>query len=164
MKIVLVDAGAGGVGVWVVQLARAASVKEIVAIVGPDNIDFVKSLGATKVINYRQQSLGDFIKADGEKVDLAIDMDCWTAVKEGGTLVSIREPPSGQKPVEGVEKDIKDLFFIMEPYGWQLKDVADLLETGEARAIVDSIYKLEQFKETFARLDTGHARRLEAKS
>lgn len=164
-KRVLVDAGSGGVGVWIVQLARAAGVKEIIAIVGPDNIDFVKTLGATKVINYRQQSLGDFIKAGGEKVDLAIDMlggkalaDCWTAVEEGGTLISIREPPSSQKPVEGVEKDIKDSFFIMEPYGWQLKDVADLLETGEARAIVDSIYKLEQFKEAFARLDTGHAR------
>jgi len=53
---------------------------------------------------------------------------------------------------------VRDLFFIMEPYGWQLKDVADLLEKGEARAVVDSVFKLEQFKEAFARLDTGHAR------
>lgn len=164
-KTVLVDAGAGGVGVWVVQLAGAAGVGEIIAVVGPDNIEFVKSLGATTVINYRQQSLGAFIKAGGAKADLAIDMlggqalvDCWTAVKEGGTLVSIREPPAGQKPAEGVAKDIKDLFFIMEPYGWQLNDVAELLEKGEAKAIVDSVFKLEEFKEAFARLDTGHAR------
>lgn len=164
-KSVLVDAGSGGVGVWVVQLAHAAGVKEIIASAGPNNVDFVKSLGATTAINYRQQSLGAFIKAKGVKVDLAIDMlggqalvDCWTAVKEGGTLISIREPPSAQKPTKGVSKNIKDVFFIMEPYGWQLKDVADLLEKGEVRAIVDSIYKLEQFKEAFARLDTGHAR------
>ncbi|TLD34811.1 alcohol dehydrogenase [Venturia nashicola] len=164
-KSVLVDAGAGGVGVWLIQLARAAGVKEIIAIVGPDNVEFVKSLGATTVINYRQQSLGAFIKDGGEKVDLAIDMlggqalaDCWTAVKQGGILVSIREPPSGQRPVEGIEKDIKHSFFIMEPYGWQLKEVAELLEKGEAKAVIDSIYKLEHFKEAFARLDTGHAR------
>jgi NADPH:quinone reductase-like Zn-dependent oxidoreductase len=164
-KRVLVDAGAGGVGVWIVQLAKAAGVKDIMAIVGPDNIDFVKSLGATEVINYRSQSLGAFIKAGGEKVDLAIDMlggqalaDCWTAVRKGGILVSIRESPSGQKPKEGVAKDIRDSFFIMEPYGWQLKDVADLLERGDARPIVDSVFKLEQFKEAFVRLDTGHAR------
>lgn len=164
-KRVLVDAGAGGVGVWIVQLAKAAGVKEIIASVGPENVDFVKSLGATTAINYRQQSLGAYIKNGGERVDLAIDMlggktlaDCWTAVKEGGTLVSIREPPVGQKPTEGVEKDITHLFFIMEPYGWQLKDVADLLEKGEAKAIVDSIFKLEQFKEAFNRLDTGHPR------
>jgi NADPH:quinone reductase-like Zn-dependent oxidoreductase len=164
-KRVLVDAGAGGVGVWIVQLAKAAGVKDIVAVVGPDNIDFVKSLGATEVINYRQQPLGAWITAGGAKVDLAIDMlggqaltDCWTAVKDGGVLVSIREPPEGRKPAEGTAKDVRNAFFIMEPYGWQLKDVADLLEKGEAKAIVDSIYKLEQFKEAFARLDTGHAR------
>jgi NADPH:quinone reductase-like Zn-dependent oxidoreductase len=164
-KRVLVDAGAGGVGVWIVQLAKAAGVKDIIAIVGPNNIDFVKSLGASSVINYRQQSLSAYISAGGNKVDLAIDMlggqalaDCWTAVRAGGVLVSIREPPSGQKPTEGVAKDVRDLFFIMEPYGWQLKDIADLLEKGEARAIVDSVFKLEQFKEAFARLDTGHAR------
>lgn len=164
-KTVLVDAGAGGVGVWVVQLARAAGVKEIIAVVGPDNIDFVKSLGATTVINYRQQSLSAFIKDGGAKVDLAVDMlggkalaDCWIAVKEGGTLVSIREPPAGQRPAEGVARDIRDLFFIMEPYGWQLKEIADLLDKGEAKAVVDSVFKLEQFREAFARLDTGHAR------
>lgn len=164
-KSVLVDSGAGGVGVWIIQLARAAGVEKIIALVGPDNIDFATSLGATTVINYRQQSLGAFIRDSGEKVDLAIDMlggtalaDCWTAVKESGTLVSIREPPSAQKPIQGVAKNINDSFFIMEPYGWQLEQVAELLGNGKARAVVDSIYKLEDFKAAFARLDTGHAR------
>jgi len=53
---------------------------------------------------------------------------------------------------------VGNLFFVMEPKGWQLKDVADLLESGEAKAIVDSVHTLEQFKEAFAKVDSGHAR------
>jgi NADPH:quinone reductase-like Zn-dependent oxidoreductase len=74
-KRLLVTTGASSVGVWVVELAKAAGVKYIVAIVGPNNVEFVKSLGAMEVINYRQQSLGAVWAAAGNaKVDLTVDM------------------------------------------------------------------------------------------
>jgi NADPH:quinone reductase-like Zn-dependent oxidoreductase len=164
-KRVLITAGAGGVGVWLVQLARAAGVGEIVAIVGPDNVDFVKSLGATEVINYKQKSLGQWVADGASKVDLVVDLlgkqtlaDSWAAIKDGGTLLSIRELPESRKPKTNAPKDVTSSFFIMEPDGWQLKDVAELLEAGKARAIVDSVWKLEEFKEAFAKLEGGHAR------
>jgi NADPH:quinone reductase-like Zn-dependent oxidoreductase len=164
-KTMLVTAGAGGVGVWVVQLARAAGVGKIIAITGPDNVDFVKSLGATEVINYKQQSLGAWVTAGSPKVDLVVDMlggqtlaDSWAAIKDGGILLSINEPPEGRKPRKNVPRDVSAVFFIMKPDGWQLKDVAELLEAGKAKAIVDSVWKLEEFKEAFAKLASGHAR------
>ncbi|KAJ9633965.1 hypothetical protein H2199_009164 [Coniosporium tulheliwenetii] len=164
-KRVLITAAAGGVGVWVVQLAKAAGVKEIIAVVGPNNVDFVKSLGATEVINYKQQSLGAWAAASNPKVDLVIDMvggqtlaDAWTAVKDGGILLSVNEPPENRKPKENAPKDVTNLFFIMRPEGWQLKEVAELLEKGEVRVVVDSVWKLGEFKEAFARLESGHAR------
>jgi NADPH:quinone reductase-like Zn-dependent oxidoreductase len=164
-KRLLITSGAGGVGVWLVQLARAAGVGEIVAIVGPNNVEFVKSLGATEVINYKEKSLGKWVAEGAPKVDLVVDLlgkqtlaDSWTAIKEGGTLLSISEPPQGRKPKENAPKNVTASFFIMEPEGWQLKDVADLLEAGKAKAIVDSVWKLEQFKEAFAKLASGHAR------
>jgi NADPH:quinone reductase-like Zn-dependent oxidoreductase len=70
----LVTAGAGGVGARAVQLAKAAGVKDIVAIMGPNNVEFVKSLGAMEVINYRQQSLGAWVTAGNAKVDLVVDI------------------------------------------------------------------------------------------
>jgi NADPH:quinone reductase-like Zn-dependent oxidoreductase len=73
-KRLLVTAGAGGVGVWVIQLAKAGGVKDIVAIVGRNNVEFVKSLGATEVINYRQQSLGAWAATGNAKVNLVVDM------------------------------------------------------------------------------------------
>jgi NADPH:quinone reductase-like Zn-dependent oxidoreductase len=164
-KRILITSGAGGVGVWLVQLARAAGVGEIIAIVGPDNVEFVKSLGATEVINYRQKSLGKWAAEGASKVDLVVDMlgqrtlaDSWTVIKDGGILLSIREPPEGQKPDTDAPKNVAASFFVMEPDGWQLKDVADLLEAGKAKAVVDSVWKLEQFKEAFEKLAGGHAR------
>ncbi|KIH86952.1 alcohol dehydrogenase [Sporothrix brasiliensis 5110] len=51
-KRVLITAAAGGVGLWAVQLARLAGVGHITATCGPANIDFVRSLGAHRVIDY----------------------------------------------------------------------------------------------------------------
>ncbi|KAF2424405.1 NAD(P)-binding protein [Tothia fuscella] len=164
-KRVLITAPAGGVGVWVVQLAKAAGVKDIVGVSGPANIELVKSLGVTEIVNYKEQSLGQWAAAGGAKVDLVIDMlgnqtlsDAWTAVKDGAILLSIREPPEGKKPTEHAPKDVSASFFIMEPKGWQLKEVADLVERGEARPVVDSVWTLDQFKEAFAKAEGGHAR------
>lgn len=164
-KRLLVTAAAGGVGVWVVQLARAAGVKDIVAVVGPHNVDFVKSLGASEVINYREQSLGEWAAGGNSKADLVVDMvgkqtlaDAWTAVKAGGVLLSVNEPPENRRPKEDAPKDVTNYFFIMKPEGWQLNHVTRLLEKGEARAIVDSIWRLEEFKEAFARVEGGHTR------
>ena len=165
-KRLLVTGASGGVGVWVVQLARAAGVKDIIAVVGPNNVDAVRSLGATEVINYKERSLGTWAADPAcEKVDLVVDMvgkstlaDAWTAVKPGGILLSVNEPPLNQKPKSGAPEVAKAEFFIMEPIGWQLQEVAELLEAGKARAVVDSVWSLDQFKEAFAKLEGGHAR------
>jgi NADPH:quinone reductase-like Zn-dependent oxidoreductase len=126
-KRVLITAAAGGVGVLAVQLAKAAGVKHIIGIAGPDNVDFVKELGASEVVDYRRQSLGAWAK-ENEKVDLIFDLlggqtleNAWMAVKEGGILVGINTPPN-MKPV------------------------------------VDSVWKMEQFEEAFAKVAGGHSR------
>jgi NADPH:quinone reductase-like Zn-dependent oxidoreductase len=164
-KRVLITAAAGGVGVWVVQLAKLAGVEDIVALVGPDNVDFIRGLGATEVINYKQQSLGEWAALGNRKVDLVVDMlgkntlaDAWTAVEEGGTLLSVSEPPENQRPLANVSKNVANSFFIMEPKGWQLDDLTELLEQQLIWPTVDSTYKLNDFKAAFAKVASGHAR------
>jgi len=163
-KRVLFSAAAGGVGVWLVQLARAAGVKDIIGIVGPKNVDFVRDLGATEVIDYRQQNLGDWVTKN-EKVDLVVDLvggstleDSWRAVKDGGILLSIFQPPNMCRPTDGISTDITAKFFIMESDGWQLNEVRDLLEAGTVKPVVDSVWKMDEFKDAFARVDSGHSR------
>lgn len=163
-KRVLITAAAGGVGVWLVQLARAAGVKELVGIAGPDNGEFVKGLGASEVINYKAQDLGEWAK-ENEKVDLVVDLlggktlrSAWGTIKDSGILVSISQPPNTAKPNDNTSKDVQSKFFIMEPDGWQLDEVRGLIEAGEVKPAVDSVWKLEQFKEVFAKVASGHAR------
>lgn len=164
-KRVLITAASGAVGVWLVQLAKRAGVKSIVGLSGPTNIDFVRSLGVTEAINYKEQSLGAWAVAGNPKADLVIDMqgkqtlaDAWTAVKDDGVLISIVEAPENYKPKENPPKDVNNYFFIMKPEGWQLKEVAKLLENDEAKAIVDSVWDFDEFKEAFAKSESGHAR------
>ncbi|KAK2791073.1 hypothetical protein FQN52_005027 [Onygenales sp. PD_12] len=167
-KRLLITNASGGVGVWLVQLAREAGVGEIVGVCGSGNVEFVKGLGVTEVIDYRKLSVREWMGMDGgekKKVDLVIDCkggqslaDSWLAVKDGGRLLSICGPPEDQKPAGCEAKDVKNYFFIMEPRGADLDDVARLFDEGKVKAVVDSVWKLEEYQEAFGKLDAGHSR------
>jgi len=162
-KRVFVTAASGGVGVWMVQLAKWAGAK-VVATCGPDNVEWVKSLGADEVIDYNKTDITQWAAGEGHKVDIAIDCigrkaleDAWWVVKEGGNLISIFQPPEGVKPA-GLEKNIKNMFFIMETNGEQLQKVTELIEGGTAKPALDSAFPFDQFQEAFKRLASGKTR------
>ena len=102
MKRILVTAASGGVGIWILQLARAERVKDLVVLCGTGNVEFVKSLEATEVVDYKKTNLREWVKEnkEGRKVDLVIDCvgrktseQCWDCVKDGATLLSITDSP-----------------------------------------------------------------------
>jgi NADPH:quinone reductase-like Zn-dependent oxidoreductase len=163
-KRVLVTAASGSVGAWVVQLAKLAGA-EVVGTSGPDNIDFVKSLGASEVMDYRSADLKAWADGDGKKVDVVIDCvgrksleDAWWTLKDGGILISIFQPPEPQRPVGYTGQHVTALFYIMHPDGASLATLSPWLANGRVKPIVDSVYPLERYEEAFARLDSGHAR------
>lgn len=163
-KKVLVTAAAGGVGVWLVQLASIVGMKVVAQIGSVENERFIRELGAVETINYKTMDLKRWAEKEG-RVDLVIDCiggktleQAWFCVKDGGTLISIVDLPEARK-LEGVEaKDVKSLFFIMLPKGEQLAEISKLLDKGKCRPVVDSVWKLEEFEKAFERLDGGHAR------
>ena len=54
---VFISGGSGGVGSFAIQLAKNAGAKHIIASCSEKNFEYVKSLGATHVINYNDKSL-----------------------------------------------------------------------------------------------------------
>ena len=163
-KRILVTAASGGVGVWVVQLARLAGA-EVIGTCGPDNAEMVRNLGASLVINYRETSLREWAQDPQNQVDIVIDCsgrqsleDAWWLVKEGGLLIGIVQPPEQARPEGCRAKDVKSLFFIMEPNGEHLAQVTTLIDEGKCGPIVDSVWRFEQYNEAFARADSGWAR------
>lgn len=164
-KRMLVTAAAGGVGVWVVQLARLLGVEVVGTCGSAENEALLESFGVSEVLNYRTVDFRKWAEQDGaRKVDIVVDcigrtalQDAWWCVKDGGTVLSICQPPASLRPEE-CQVEAKDLFFIMQPDSRQLGEITRLIEDGKCRPLVDSVWPLEQFRPAFERLDQGHAR------
>ncbi|KAE8154317.1 hypothetical protein BDV25DRAFT_147941 [Aspergillus avenaceus] len=163
-KRVLVTAASGGVGVWVTQIAALAGAT-VIGTCSSQNTDFVKQLGASEVLDYRAVSLKDWASEPGKKADLVIECvggksltDAWWCVADGGALISIVQPPEQVKPEGFTDRDIKNMFFVMEPNRKHLEAITELVVAGRCKPVVDSIWPLEMYQEAFDRLDGGHAR------
>jgi NADPH:quinone reductase-like Zn-dependent oxidoreductase len=90
-QTILIHGGAGAVGAYAVQLASHAGATVIATASGDDEA-YVKSIGASRVINYREEQ---FEKVLSEKVDMVFDLiggdtqkRSFLVLKEGGHLVS----------------------------------------------------------------------------
>src|ERR1700753_3700708 len=70
---VLINGGAGGMGSFAIQFAKHTGARVAVTC-GPDNIDYVKSLGADLAINYRSEDVKQAVLAWAPGgVDLVVD-------------------------------------------------------------------------------------------
>ena len=92
---VLVHGGAGGVGHFAVQIAKALGAMTT-ATCGPANVDFVRSLGADVVIDYSRQNILDA----RDRYDVIFDAvgkssfsACRQALAPGGTYVTTLPSP-----------------------------------------------------------------------
>lgn len=162
-KRILITAAAGGVGVWLVQLARITGLHVVAQVGNAKNDKFVKELGASETVNYKLTSLKEWAEGEGP-VDIVFDLmggktleDAWYCVKDKGTLISIVEPPETWRPEGLKNKVVKNEFFIMKPNGQQLAEISRLLNEGQCKAVVDSIWELEDYEGAFAKLNEGHA-------
>jgi NADPH:quinone reductase-like Zn-dependent oxidoreductase len=151
---VLVTAGAGGVGIWAVQLARLAGVEYIVTTCGPTNIDFVKSLGAHEVRDYTSSS--GYLSGCGESFDLVLDCvggstleTAWTCAKPGGRVISVAIPANLKRPNIGVATGVQTVWFIVAASSDQLEKITELIELGFCKTAVDSIFAWTSLRKRF---------------
>jgi len=98
---VFINAGAGGVGHLAIQLAKIAGANVCTTASSEEKADFVCSLGADMVINYREQ---DFVAAimdwtNGQGVDIVMDNvggewieKSFSAVTHYGQFVTLLQP------------------------------------------------------------------------
>ncbi|KAF1991364.1 putative zinc-binding oxidoreductase [Aulographum hederae CBS 113979] len=165
-KRLLITAASGGVGLWAVQLAKLAGAI-VVGTCGPSNVEFVKSLGAEDVVNYRDQSLKHWVEDDRGQREVDIVFDCiggkslkdaWWTVKDGGELIGIYEPTEGQRPEELKGKTVRNLFFVMKPIGAPLKEIGKFIESGKLKPALDSTWPFDDYQKAFDKVASGHAR------
>ncbi|KAK6594883.1 quinone oxidoreductase-like chloroplastic protein [Botrytis cinerea] len=164
-RTVLINAASGGVGTLLVQFAKAGGIGEVIGVCSAGNAEMVRGLGADEVLDYGREGVEAWGKRTRRKVDLVVDLlggeslaQAWKVVKKGGRVVSIKEDPNARKPADGVADDVEGKFFVMEPEGWQLEETAKLIEKGQVKPTVDSVWPLRDFEKAFAIVEGGHAR------
>src|SRR5512133_998064 len=94
-QTVLIHGGAGGVGVFAVQLAHWVGAR-VIATASARNRIFLRELGADEVIDYTTTRFEEVVQG----VDLVFDtvggdtlQRSWLVIRPGGVLVSIVSPP-----------------------------------------------------------------------
>src|SRR6267378_4128761 len=139
----LIHGGAGAVGAYAVQLASHAGATVIATASGDDEA-YVKSIGATRVINYRE---AQFEKVLREKVDVVFDLiggdtqkRSFLVLKKGGHLVAATQPVS---PEETAKHGVFGEMMRLAPSADTLGRIARLLEEGTIRPDVATVYALQ---------------------
>jgi len=142
-QAILIHAGAGAVGAYAVQLASHAGATVIATARGDDEA-YVKSIGASRVIDYRE---AQFEKVLGEKVDMVFDLvggntqkRSFLVLKEGGHLVSAVQPVSQE---EAAMLHVSGVMMRLAPSGDVLGKIGQLLEEGTIRTDVATVYALK---------------------
>jgi NADPH:quinone reductase-like Zn-dependent oxidoreductase len=140
---ILIHGGAGAVGAHAVQLASHAGATVIATASGDDEA-YVKSIGASRVINYRE---AQFEKVLREKVDVVFDSvggdtqkRSFLVLKEGGHLVSATRPVSQE---EALRYGVSAVMMRLAGSGDGLDRIARLLEEGTIRPGVATVYALQ---------------------
>ena len=164
---VLINGASGAVGTSAIQLAKYFGA-EVTGVCSTANIEWVKSLGADKVIDYTKE---DFTKTD-RTYDIIFDTvgkssfsRCKGLLSKNGIYLTTVPSPViilqmlwtsilGSKKVRFMatglrpaNEKMKDLLFINR-----------LIEQGKVKAIIDRCYPLEHAAEAHRYVENGHKR------
>ena len=166
---VLINGAAGGVGTFAVQIAKVFGA-EVTGVQSTRNMEFVRSIGADRVIDYTKE---DFTTT-GERYDVVLDnvgnhslSEIRRVLKPGGTYL----PNGGGTPekgasIGGIVKMLlmspfishKIRFFVATPNRDDLQMLADLMQAGTVTPVIDRCYPFTEAAEAMRHLESGHAR------
>jgi NADPH:quinone reductase-like Zn-dependent oxidoreductase len=171
---VLINGASGGVGTFAVQIAKAMGA-EVTGVCSARNIDLVKSIGADHVIDYTKE---DFTKGD-QHYDVIFDnvqnhtfSERRRVLTPNGMCVLVGIGGAGwhedtwshmarsfTTPFMSKFTSQKFKFFIADLNHNDLAYLADLMQSGKMKPVIDRTYKsLSETPQALAYLEQGHAR------
>jgi alcohol dehydrogenase len=178
---IFIPGGAGGVGVFALQLAREFGAT-VATTASPRGEALVRRLGATVVIDYTRQRFETLLRDYDGALDL-VGGDTLTrafsVVRRGALVVSIAGVPEPQTARDmGRGRGLAALFWLaslglrlrarrhgvryrylfMHPSGVELAFLAELVDAGRLAPVVDQVFPFEQIGAAFAHLEAGHAK------
>ncbi len=172
---ILIHAGSGGVGSFAIQYAKAKGAF-VYTTTSTDNVEWVKALGADRVIDYKKE---DYMAIVSD-LDLVFDtlggdytLEALQIIKMGGKVTSIAGVPDeetaammgmdGYKLPENLTKAIDKMsanykFTWMQPNAEQLDAISAMVKEGKIKPVIDKVYSFEEGIEAYQYLATGRAK------
>jgi NADPH:quinone reductase-like Zn-dependent oxidoreductase len=183
---VFISGGAGGVGTFAIQIAKWLGA-HVTTTASKRGEALVRSLGADEVIDYTAE---DISKA-GRGFDAGFDLiggktleQMFEIVKQGSRIVSVAALPEPQTAIKdlGGNRTLAAMFWIiscgirsrarragisyrylfMHPSGSDLAQIAELIEKGKLKVMVDKVYPFakisEALAEALAYVESGRAK------
>ena len=178
---VFIQAGSGGVGSIAIQLAKHLGAF-VATTTSTSNVEWVKSLGADVVIDYKRQDFSTELH-DYDVVLNSLGSDelkkSVRILRPGGHLVSISGPPTPAFGAaqglawplrqvlrllsygirkQAMQRGVTYSFLFMRADGDQLGKIASLIEAGAIRALVDRVFPFEATADALAYVEQGRAK------
>jgi NADPH:quinone reductase-like Zn-dependent oxidoreductase len=157
-QAVLINGGAGNVGGYAVQFAKQAGAM-VIATASTKDVSYVRSRGATGVIDYRTTRIEERVK----DIDAVIDtvggesLDrCYGVIKRGGILVSSASQPSHEK---ADQYGVRAVFFLVQVTTERLTNIAELIDAGKLKTEVGEVLWLEEARQGHQMLEGAPHRR-----
>jgi NADPH:quinone reductase-like Zn-dependent oxidoreductase len=153
-QTVLVQAAGSGVGSAAIQIARLCGARVITTVGSDDKIEFAKSLGADKVVNYRTQDFVEEAKKWSNKrgVDVVVEHiggetfeKSVYALTRLGTLVTIGSHDTHWGRVDLRHMYSKNLRIVGTNLGsiLELRTVLDHVVAGKLKPVIDRAFPLK---------------------
>jgi NADPH2:quinone reductase len=168
---VLIHGAAGGVGSFGVQFAKSGGLL-VAATCGTANVEYVRSLGAERVIDYKTehvcQAVRDWSVAG---VDVVLDAvgpatlpQALDMLRPGGRLVNIltvtADGDTERDRKEAERRGFRKIVTIIDFERAQesMREISNLIDAGLVHAPPIDVLRLEDAAQAHRRIETGHVR------
>jgi NADPH:quinone reductase-like Zn-dependent oxidoreductase len=151
-QTVVIHGAAGNVGAYAVQLARRAGLHSV-ATAGSKDIQYVRSLGANKVLDYHTERFEDEVKDVDAVLDLVggeTQIRSFQVLRPGGKLISAVSQPDQQR---AQQQGVTAAFFLVEVTTERLRTIAELIDRGELKTCVGAILPLPKARDAHMMLE-----------
>lgn len=152
---ILIHGGAGGIGSMAIQLAKHIGAY-VATTTSSEDVEFAKNLGADEVIDYEKEKFEEKLSGfdavydtvGGDTLDRSFKV-----LKKGGVLVSMLGEPSKDL---AAEYGVKVIGQNTQTNSKNLARLAQLVDQGVIKPQVDKVFPLEQTRQAFEYVETGH--------
>ncbi|MFC0819550.1 NADP-dependent oxidoreductase [Moraxella marmotae] len=178
---VLILAGSGGVGTIAIQMAKLAGC-HVATTASASSADWLKSLGADTVIDYKTQDFAKILRDFDAVLDTQGGDDLKNAfkiLKSGGKVVSVAGMPTAKFAKNRGLGPIKQALFgllsypiyrqarryhadyeflFMKADGKQLQTIGEWIQQGKLRPVTDQVFDFKDVFDALAHASTGRAK------